>query len=249
VNQNVITYCTSKGSNVTREYINTVSLGTFTNTSGSNGGYGNFTATVIPALSGQSYSLTLKPGYTGSKRSEYWRVWIDYNKDGDFLDSGELAYSANARKGDVTGTITIPAGLTGQTRIRISMKYNAAPTSCESFTYGEVEDYTVSFSAAKDALVTNGSGISIAKSAVVSQENKLNLEIYPNPASNLLNLLLTGNAETVNIKVYNALGQIIDDFNVNTNRATIDLSNYQKGMYFIGADDGIQNTLKKFIRE
>jgi hypothetical protein len=28
------------------------------------------------------------------------------------------------------------------TRMRVSMKYNAYPTPCETFTYGEVEDYT-----------------------------------------------------------------------------------------------------------
>ena len=27
--------------------------------------------------------------------------------------------------------------------MRVSMKYNGVPTSCETFTYGEVEDYTV----------------------------------------------------------------------------------------------------------
>jgi hypothetical protein len=44
----------------------------------------------------------------------------------------------------VTGSFTIPATATdGATRMRVSMKYNAIPTSCEAFSYGEVEDYTV----------------------------------------------------------------------------------------------------------
>ncbi len=84
---------------------------------------------------------------------------------------------------------------------------------------------------------------------VASRESNLNLELYPNPASGQLNLILTGNAATVKIKVYNALGQIIDDFNIKNSQATIDLSNYNKGIYFIGADDGIKNTLKKFFKE
>jgi bacillolysin len=47
----------------------------------------------------------------------------------------------------VSKTITIDGNATGTTRMRITMKYNAAPTSCETFSYGEVEDYTVSFGA------------------------------------------------------------------------------------------------------
>ena len=44
----------------------------------------------------------------------------------------------------VSGSFTVPSGATnGTTRMRVSMKYNAVPTSCETFTYGEVEDYTV----------------------------------------------------------------------------------------------------------
>src|SRR5690606_39532515 len=31
----------------------------------------------------------------------------------------------------------------GATRMRVSMKYNGIPTACETFSYGEVEDYTV----------------------------------------------------------------------------------------------------------
>ena len=38
----------------------------------------------------------------------------------------------------------MPAGTAGTaTRMRVSMKYNGVPTACETFTYGEVEDYTV----------------------------------------------------------------------------------------------------------
>jgi hypothetical protein len=39
---------------------------------------------------GAANSITLTPGYSGSAYNEYFRVWIDYNKDGDFTDPGEL---------------------------------------------------------------------------------------------------------------------------------------------------------------
>jgi hypothetical protein len=85
--------------------------------------------------------------------------------------------------------------------------------------------------------------------AVLSQEYNLSLELYPNPAGNVLNIKLISPAERVNIKIYNAIGQIIDDFNVENDHTTVNLSAYPKGIYYIGADDGIQNTLKKFFKE
>ncbi len=245
-----ISYCASSGSNASLEWIKTVTIGSNSHPSVSNGGYGDFTSYIFPVVKGNSYSLLLSPGYSGKIRTEYWKIWIDFNNDKDFMDAGEEVFAASRRKGDATGTITIAAGVsfTGLTRMRVAMKYNAAPSYCEQFAYGEVEDYTVSISA-PSAPVSNISGNSATPTSVLSQVNNLTLEIYPNPASNLLNIVVTNAAETVNIKLYNALGQIIEDFKVKNNQASINLSGYQKGMYYVGVDDGIQNALKKFIKE
>src|SRR5690606_40640885 len=67
------------------------------------------------------------------------------NQDGDCVDSGEQVYSrSRTTASPISGSFTVPtSALSGATRMRVSMKYNANPTSCETFTYGEVEDYTV----------------------------------------------------------------------------------------------------------
>ncbi len=139
-----ITYCASKGNSVADEWIQSVAVGTFTKTSGANAGYADFTADKITLEKGKAYSFTLTPGFTATAYNEYWKMWLDYNKDGDFDDAGELIYDAGAvAKTAKTGSFTIPAGATAQeTRLRISMKYNGAQTACEAFSYGEVEDYT-----------------------------------------------------------------------------------------------------------
>ena len=72
-------------------------------------------------------------------------AWIDLNKDGDFLDAGEEVYSSGRALSTVaSGNLTVPADApAGKTRLRIAMRYNAAPVPCGSFNYGEVEDYSV----------------------------------------------------------------------------------------------------------
>ncbi|XLS29390.1 M4 family metallopeptidase [Flavobacteriaceae bacterium M23B6Z8] len=138
-------YCSSQGNNVGDEYINIVQLGTINNTSGSNGGYADFTALSTNLSKGVQATITITPTWTGTVYAEGYAVWIDYNQDNDFDDAGELVYSRAATTATpVSGSFTVPTTATdGATRMRVSMKYNGIPTSCETFTYGEVEDYTV----------------------------------------------------------------------------------------------------------
>ncbi|HYC85388.1 MAG TPA: GEVED domain-containing protein, partial [Chryseosolibacter sp.] len=140
-----IAYCASKGNDVTDEYIGRVQLGTIDNATGANGGYGDFTALSTDLNKGTAYTITVTPTWTGTRYSEGYAVWIDYNKDGDFGDGGEQVWTkAASQTTPVTGTFTVPTtAASGSTRMRVSMKYSGIPTACESFGYGEVEDYTV----------------------------------------------------------------------------------------------------------
>lgn len=137
-------YCTSAGTSSALEYIKTVNFGSFSNTSGA-AGYTNFTSTTIGLTAASANSVTLVPGFSGAARNEYWKIWIDFNKDGDFADAGEQVFANGLSSTTVSGTISIPPSATGSTRMRVSMKYNAQQTFCETFSNGEVEDYTVSF--------------------------------------------------------------------------------------------------------
>jgi len=141
------TYCASQGNSVADEWIASVKVGTFTNTSTA-AKYTDFTSKTISLTKGASTSVTLTPGYASTAYAEYWKIWIDYNADKDFDDAGELVFDAGSAKTNaVTGSFTVSSTATGSTRMRVSMKYNGAQTACEAFSYGEVEDYTVSFGA------------------------------------------------------------------------------------------------------
>ena len=140
------TYCNANGALTSRGYINSVSMAGTTNTSGSNAGYGNYTGTTIGLTAGATTSFTLTPGYPGTTYSQNFSIFIDYNHDYDFADAGENVYNSAAVTAAVSSSFVVSATATGTTRMRISMKNGGVPTSCEDFTYGEVEDYTVTFS-------------------------------------------------------------------------------------------------------
>jgi len=138
-----LTYCGSNSTNANYEYIDKVVFGDINNTTGANGGYGDFTGQSTTVVPGDNIAIALTPGHTNTAYDEYWNVWIDFNLDGDFEDADELVFQANGTTA-VNGTISIPANAAyGSARMRISMKWNAASTPCETIQYGEVEDYMV----------------------------------------------------------------------------------------------------------
>lgn len=144
-------HCESMGTDTSYEHIQQVSLNTLNNISGNNDGYADFSNQKTELEFGQSYEINLTPGYKDSEFNESWRIWIDYNNDGDFEDEGELVVSVTAI-GHISAFIDVPDDLIGkaETIMRVSMKYNNDALPCQTFTYGEVEDYTLILTDKKD---------------------------------------------------------------------------------------------------
>jgi vibriolysin len=135
-------YCASQGNTFSMEWVAGVQVGSMNNASGA-AGYTDFTSITCNLVGGNNVNVTLTPGFSGSTYTEYWKIWIDYNDDHDFDDAGEEVFSG-VGSSTVTGSFTVASGVNIVSRMRVSMKYAGYPTPCESFTYGEVEDYTVS---------------------------------------------------------------------------------------------------------
>lgn len=137
------TYCASKANLPWSEWIAGVQIANLNNVS-SKEGYGNFTNLTATVQSGTSYPFTLTPGFSWAgdpnNATLQWRVWIDFNKNGVF-DSTELVASGN--RNNFTASVAIPINAIGATRMRVSMKTIGAPTACEVFDKGEVEDYNI----------------------------------------------------------------------------------------------------------
>jgi hypothetical protein len=75
-------------------------------------------------------------------------VWIDWNNNCSFTDSGE-AIDLGQTPGTtgthvLAGNITVPAGVSaGSYRMRVAERFSVDPTPCGTATYGEAEDYTI----------------------------------------------------------------------------------------------------------
>ncbi len=242
-----ISYCASNGQSTADEYIGNVTLGSINNNSGTgttSTGYSDFTAAPTATqitdldIDATSHSISVSKTWTGTNYDEAISVWIDFNQDGDFEDAGENVFSDTANQNSpVSGTFSIPSIVSGtvlgNTRMRVSLKYNAIPTSCESFNYGEVEDYTVN--------------IFSSVLGVNNETETLNsISVYPNPVKEQLFINAPTSVQLLDYKLSNAIGQsILTSKFKNSNK--IDVSQLNTGVYFISINTDKGTITKKIM--
>jgi len=140
-------YCdASGGSSASSEHISNVSIGSVSNSSGADhyADYSDDTNLFIYLESGVAAQLTVTNGH--GYNANNCAVWIDWNNNGDFYNTGENVFVSAMGQGPYITDITAPGtALQGTNlRMRIRIDYNQPnPDPCGSTSFGEVEDYTI----------------------------------------------------------------------------------------------------------
>ena len=238
------TYCTSKGTSQAYEYIKLVQLGSINRTSGSDAGYYNGTATSTSVAAGSSQTISYQTGFVGTAYAEYFRIYADWNQNGVFTDAGETLVSSTNTAAVTTvrsASFTVPTtAKNGPTRLRVVMSDNSATNSCGTYSYGETEDYTVS--------VTGGTitAPSLAGDAPARTELRT-LTMFPNPATDVLNLALSDNAGITSVTVNDLRGARVEG--VAYGDGTLHIGNLAKGMYTLTVSDGDKVYHQRFVKE
>lgn len=232
-------YCPSRGVVTLYEWINAVTFDGHTYTSGNDGGYGDHTDISIPLMLGSTVPVVLQPGYAANLYNEYWKVWIDLNRDGDFADVGELVFSIGPRLGTATGSFTLPATATGTTtRMRIAMRYGSAPELCTNPAYGEVEDFSVTWTAGNSSLQGNSPALQYSQTVSAALPNRVALALAPNPISDYATVTSWHDTEEqLFVRIMDAQGRVVAqlDHQHTGGRLEIplDMAHYHPGMYFV----------------
>jgi hypothetical protein len=203
-------FCESRGASTSFEWIQKVKVNNSEVISGNNGGYGNYLNWTFTLIKGVASQIELTPGYASQPYNENWRVFIDYNQDGDFTDAGETVATGGPSNQMVVRSFTPPVtALPGATRMRVSMQYGSAPQPCGNLGYGEVEDYTI--------LIQNGqtnlqSQMLLGGSGGLTHTGNT-WQLWPNPATGDAVVTIRGlrptPSERLEWKVYNGVGQLV----------------------------------------
>jgi hypothetical protein len=146
----VIASCIPKSKFPWEDWIAKVKLGDLNNPSEKTE-YSDFKTKTATVEAGKATAIELTSGFSYFNHTEYWKVWVDYNRDGLFSDSELLISLTAPKQADGTKTssigtnVTIPATVaTGKTTMRVMMKRGSAPISaCEDVAQGEIEDYSI----------------------------------------------------------------------------------------------------------
>jgi len=129
----------------------------------STNGYGNYSGITI-ASQAPLGPVNIEINLTGGV--QFIKTYVDWNNDYDFDDANELVYdTGSVATGDTTYGFIIPSGVAaGNYRMRVKTRAfissGSTITPCNSYDYGETEDYTLNIvndCAAKITSVTNGS--------------------------------------------------------------------------------------------
>ncbi|SFM99446.1 Por secretion system C-terminal sorting domain-containing protein [Chryseobacterium oleae] len=189
--------------------------------------------TLVKGTSGNTVSVTKQ--WSAGLYNEGVTAWIDFNRDGAFSDSEIIHTSAASTITPVSGTFAVPvnAYTAGNVIMRVVLAYDNQPDNgCGSHRYGEVEDYPVRIQ--EQALSTND----------VVKDNT-SVQIYPNPAYNILNV--TNISSKAQFSIFNMAGQAIMNGTISNQK--IPVSKLSTGVYVITIDDKGTVSKLKFIKK
>ncbi len=233
--------CTASA--VCDEYIAAVSFNTINNTSAcGNNGYTDFTGTSTSLAQGTAYTLTITPAIVNNTQAAAYTndeiaAWIDFNNDFDFNDAGEqVAYVLVATGWVNTFNVSIPlASSTGPVRMRVRISYqpDGAITPCGPASYGETEDYTIN--------ITSGAGLN---------DNPLGLvQMYPNPAQDLVYIDLKNLGENGLIEILDVNGKILSQTTGIAGQInTVGIAQLANGLYHVRMSANGQQFTQRLIK-
>lgn len=238
VTASTLTYCPLTSADSSDEYISNVTLANVNNNTGASTytDYGPDATKTIHLVSGSTgNTVSVTKAWTSTTYSEGVRVWIDFNRNGVF-DTSELVLNSSPNTTPtVSATFTVPTSAVQNKmlKMRVALRYNNSAAACTSYDYGEVEDYNV--------LVTP---TVLSTNDVSGPKN--DIQIYPNPVSDILNI--TKVSDKASYKIYSAAGQLVRQGNINDGK--INVSELVKGGYVITIEEkGKDLFTSKFIKK
>jgi serine protease len=236
-------YCLSRSSNTNSEWIDSIAIGSANLKSGKNGGYFRLDSVLTTLKSGQKYKFTVKPGYASNIAEEAVRIWIDFNGNGNFNDSGDKIFETLKLTSAKTDSFIMPQIVSTQiVRMRVSMKFVGAvlnpiaPSPCDTLEYGEVEDYCIRLEAPSSLPVLHES----------------DFKVFPNPFSNTLTVQnLSKETQFRNVQLLNIDGRIIYSNQINNveNEHILTLPYpLSMGIYFVKIETSKGIVMKKVVK-
>jgi len=250
---NSVIYCNAQGNSIADEYIGEVNINGVANNSegATTSGYSDYKAISIfnqIEIGSTGNTISVKKYWDGQQYNEAVSAWIDFNQDGIFTSNENvLEAGSSVTPQTVSNTFNVPVSAkTGDTVMRVLMKYyNTSGTvqndPCETFSYGEVEDYTLSLFEA---------------TLSIQDQDINNISVFPNPFKNTIDVKLPSSMSnnTLVFNIYDVLGRSINSNSFELNDLTVRLSfldQIKSGAYILKISNLTTNNtvIKRLIKQ
>jgi hypothetical protein len=218
-------YCQTSGLDQ-EVWLDRVVFNDYLNESENNAGYADYTEEAVELLGENPLSVQLIPGGIDLEENEtplYWRIFADWNNDGDFFDADEILHEQTSMN---IVNVEFPAILNEEdlsVRLRIAVAKGEYPEACADYTTGEAEDYALFFPAI-DIEEEEGT-------------NENNFTIYPNPADNQVTIDLADFTQPVaSISISDNIGTVRHRQTLDMTKQrnlSISLQDFNSGIYFV----------------
>jgi len=237
----VIAYCESADSSPNFENITNVTYAGINNTTSSHAPYNDFTNQVATVNVGDTNQISVQLTVDGN---DYLYVFIDWNQNGTLDDAGEVytLASATSSVGPHTMDITVPAdAVLGNTRMRVKVGwYEDVADPCNSFDWGEIEDYTV--------LVQD------ATTSINDYNMLVGTRVFPNPLSDNTFYVHAPklNGQQVEVNIADMAGRRIftNTLTAADNKVTVSLNNeLNSGVYLVTLKHGTETHTLRLVKE
>jgi hypothetical protein len=181
--------CASRPTSFCCEYVSSVTINgkTFKGSSGFSSGSGGspagyydyaYTKDTVPRIkAGQSITISYT-GVTNGNYREYFKLWIDFNGNGNLTDPGELVHSTDFTwlgTKTFSATFTVPTSVyNGEVFMRFVMQYSGSPVICGTYPYGNTFDFKTRIVGATDPFSYTGYVYESAGSGI----QNINVDLY-----------------------------------------------------------------------
>jgi hypothetical protein len=180
---------------------------------------------VFSGAAGTTVNTALK----ASGGTNYFFIWVDWNNNLNFNDTGETVLATTQYTATATGDIVIPPGQApGNYRVRMGLSYISAIIPCGPAPWGNYVDFTLQ--------VTGTAGTSEIANT------KDAIKVYPNPFQEVLNISDVKDVKTITIT--DISGRLLKTINKPTTE--LHLGELKTGLYLVTLNykDGSSKTIK-----
>jgi hypothetical protein len=235
------TYCTSSGTN-NQEWIDYFKFGTMERygISPAPGGYFNAASTYVPlnvTIGTSGIAGIISAGYSGSTRNEYYAIYIDFNRNGNFTDPGEKVAGQTAMTNGnyYNFTVNIPLTATpGITAIRaVMLRQPTTVVPCLTGSRGETNDFYLNLIA--PAAFSETTEPVIVKNEEAPQSTIL---VAPNPSSGRFKVFMPQGDHVMGYEIFNNNGGLVMKKTMNMVKLfDIDITHLPNGLYLLKTTD------------